>query len=212
MACSALEEWQELGEELVGVLEVRDVPAAGHDHVLGVGDIACGCRRQLDEVTQPLGFCRLRVLAERDDVILRPDNQQRRWRDQVVFGANGLLVDHLEGERRGASPLRVLGTEGDANQHVSEWLPHLRIGVDEVPLDVSTNYFRVGPVDLVVIKRLLGLRRDADPVIDQPEWIFEDQVRHPLGVHQREARCGHAPCRVTGRGRRRGIQLRSAPR
>ena len=77
-------------------------------------------------------------------MVLRPDNQQRRWRDQVVFGANGLLVDHLEGERRGASPLRVLGTEGDANQHVSEWLAS-NGGARTVLSEAKTSEARIDP-------------------------------------------------------------------
>lgn len=51
-------------------------------------------------------------------------------------------------------------------------------------------------VDFVVVERLLGLRRDADAVIGQPERVFQDQVGHPVGVHQREAGCGDAPGRV----------------
>jgi hypothetical protein len=55
-------------------------------------------------------------------------------------------------------------------------------------------------VHLVVVKRLLGLRRDAGPVVDQAERVLEDQVRHAVGVHQREAHRGHAAGRVTQHG------------
>jgi hypothetical protein len=49
----------------------------------------------------------------------------------------------------------------------------------------------------MLVQGFLGLRRNADAVIDEPEWIFQDQVRHPIRVHQREADRCHAPGRVT---------------
>ena len=164
---SAGKEWQELGEELAGVLEVRDVPAVGYDHPGGAGDITSGCGGKLGEVTESGGVLRLRVLAERDDVILGPDDQQHRRRDLVIFVADRLLIDHLEGQRRGTGPPRVVRAQGDAHQDVGQRLPYLRVGVREIPRDIAADGGRVGPAQFVLVERFLGLRRDAGPVVRQ---------------------------------------------
>lgn len=39
----------------------------------------------------------------------------------------------------------------------------------EVAPDVAADRVRIGPVDLVIVECLLGLRRDAGPVVDQAE-------------------------------------------
>lgn len=75
---SSGEEWQELGEELAGVLEVGDVPAFRYHHPGGAGNIASGCGGKPGEVSESGGVLRLRVLAKRYDVILGPDDQQCR--------------------------------------------------------------------------------------------------------------------------------------
>src|SRR6202161_2728915 len=62
-----------------------------------------------------------------------------------------------------------LEAEGHPDQDVGQRLPDLRVGVDEVPLDVAADDGRVGPVDLVVVEGLLGLRRDAGAVVGQAE-------------------------------------------
>jgi hypothetical protein len=41
---SAGEEWQEFGEELAGMLEVRDVTAVGYHHSRGAGNVVGGRR------------------------------------------------------------------------------------------------------------------------------------------------------------------------
>ena len=48
----------------------------------------------------------------------------------------------------------------------------------------------------MLVQRLLGLRRDAGPVIGQAKRVFQDQMRDPAGVHQREAHRCHAAGRV----------------
>ena len=147
------------------------------------------------KVAQPGQFGRGGVLAERDDVVFGAHEQQCRRRDLVILVANRLLVDHLESERRGAGTARVVRAEGHAYQHISQRLPDLWIGLDEVSLDVAADRRRVGPVQFM-LERFFGLRRDAGPVIGQAKRVFQDQVRHAAGVHQREAHRCHAASRM----------------
>src|SRR5580700_2845645 len=85
-----------------GYARIRD------HHPRRVRDITGGLGGKRHEITEPGGVLRLRVIPERHDVILGPHDQQRRRRDQVIFVADRLLVDHLEGERRGPGPPRVV--------------------------------------------------------------------------------------------------------
>src|ERR1700733_471393 len=50
---SAGEERQQFGDELAGVLQVRDVAAVGHYHPGRAGNIVRGCGRQRAEVAEP---------------------------------------------------------------------------------------------------------------------------------------------------------------
>jgi hypothetical protein len=176
---SAGEEWQELGEELAGVLGVGDVPAFRYDHPGGAGNITSGRGGKLGEVTEPGGVLRLRILAKRDDVIRGPDDQQCRRRDQVIFVADRLLVDHLESQCRSPGPPRVVRAQGHPDQDVGLRLPDFRVGMHEVSFDAAADHGRVGPVHFVLIERFLRLRRDAYPVIGQAERVFQDQVGDP---------------------------------
>lgn len=129
-----------------------DVAAVGYDHPLSTGYVTRSLLGESFEVAEPGDVFGLGVLAEWDDVILCPDDQQRRRGDQVILMADGLLVDHLEGECRGTSPPRVVRAQGDTHQDVGQRLVHLGVGVDEVPGDVGVNDGRVVPVDLVLIE------------------------------------------------------------
>src|SRR5580692_5773768 len=62
---SAGEERQQFGQELAGVLQMRDVAALGYHHPGGAGDVAGGRGRQGAEVAEPGGLGRGGVLAER---------------------------------------------------------------------------------------------------------------------------------------------------
>ena len=95
--------------------------------------ISCGGRGgKPHEVTEPGGFAGLGVLAERHDMIFG-SNYQQRWRlDQMIFIADRLLVDHLKGGRCRTCPLRIVGTQGHANQDVRKRLVHRRVGIDKV--------------------------------------------------------------------------------
>jgi hypothetical protein len=75
-----------------------------------------------------------------------PTISKRRGRDSVVFVADGLLVDHLEGEGGGARPPRVVRAKGDADEHVGEWLIDVGVGVHEVPRDVHVCHHKCLPV------------------------------------------------------------------
>ena len=161
-----------------------------------------GRGRERGEVAEPGGLGRAGVLAERDGVVLGPDDQQHRRRELVVLVADGLLVDHLEGQRRGASPPVIIRAERHPDQDVGQRLPDLRVGMDEVPLDVAADDGRVGPVDLVVVEGLLGLRRDPGAVVGQAERVLQDQVGDPAGVGQGEAGRGHAAGGVAEQRRR----------
>ncbi len=139
--------------------------AIGYHDALGTRNITRGFCGKFNEVSKPADFSRLRVVAERHDVIFGSNDQKRRWRDLSVFIANGLLVDHLKCERRGASPPWVVGTERHANKDVGQWLVHLWVGMDEIIREVTANGLRIGPVQFVRLKRFIGLRGDALPVI-----------------------------------------------
>ena len=61
------------------------MPAIGYDHPRGAGNIFRGRGGKSHEVTEPGSFGRLRVLAERDDLVLSSHDQQRRRRYLAIF-------------------------------------------------------------------------------------------------------------------------------
>lgn len=52
----------------------------------------------------------------------------------------------------------------------------------------------------MLIERLFGLRGNADPVVCEAKWIFENEMRYTVGVHQGKACRSHAARRVTEHG------------
>jgi hypothetical protein len=118
---------------------VWDMAAIRYDHPFGTGYVARGLLGESCEVAEPGSIFGLGVLAEWDDVILCPDDQQGGRGDQVVLMPDGLLVDHLEGECRSSSPPRVVRAQCDTHQDVGQRLVHLGVGVDEVPSDIGVN-------------------------------------------------------------------------
>ena len=67
-----------------------DVTAVRYDHPFRTGYVGYSLLGERFEVAQPCGLFGLGVLTEWNDVILCPDDQQRRRGDQVVLTADGL--------------------------------------------------------------------------------------------------------------------------
>jgi hypothetical protein len=74
------------------MLKVREVPAVGYHHPRGAGDILHGRCGKRDEVAEPRSIGRLRVIAQRDDVIFGSHDQQRRRRDLCIFPLAGISI------------------------------------------------------------------------------------------------------------------------
>src|ERR1700678_2807069 len=83
-ARSARQEGKEGGQEMLGLLEVGDVPAVRYHYPGGPRYVVSGRRGELDEVAQPGRVLRRRVLTERHHVILLSDDQQRRGLDLLT--------------------------------------------------------------------------------------------------------------------------------
>jgi hypothetical protein len=152
---SARQEGEKSGEELLWCLEVGDVAALGYHDTRRAGNVLDRLLRERQEVPKPRELGRFRVLAERDDVVLGTNNEQRGWGDSRVFVPDGLLVDHLEREHSSARPTRVVRTERHSHEDLGEAFPYLWVGMHEVRLYVVADRRWIRPVNLVVVQRLL---------------------------------------------------------